>query len=130
MNSTLRLGGAAAAGEIGISLSPDPIPEETIFVRSDHYAFVRQGVPAIMLSTGVLNGGEKAFADFLATQYHQPSDDLALPIRWDQGARFAELNWRVMQHIANAPEPPRWYRDDYFGDLFAPSAPKAAPARP
>jgi hypothetical protein len=117
---------AAAAGEMGVTVSPDPIPQETIFVRSDHYEYVKQGVPAIMLSTGVLNGGDKAFADFLATQYHQPSDDLSLPIHWEAGARFAELNWRVMERIANAAEPPRWYRGDYFGDLFAPAAPKAA----
>ncbi len=120
---------AAAAGEMGVSLTPDPIPQETIFVRSDHYEYVKQGVPAIMLSTGVMNGGDKAFADFLATQYHQPSDDLALPIHWQAGARFAELNWRVMERIANADVPPRWYEGDYFGDLFAPNAPRApAPA--
>lgn len=120
---------AAAAGEMGVSLSPDPIPQETIFVRSDHYEYVKQGVPAIMLSTGVMNGGDKAFADFLATQYHQPSDDLSLPIHWQAGARFAELNWRIMNHIANAAEPPRWYEGDYFGDLFAPAAPRAPAPR-
>jgi hypothetical protein len=118
---------AAAAKDMGLKVSPDPMPEETIFVRSDHYMYVKQGVPAIMLTTGVLNGGDKAFRDFLATQYHQPSDDLSLPIHWDAGARFAELNWRVMERMANAAEPPRWYRGDYFGDLFAPRAPKVAP---
>ena len=116
---------AAAAGEMGVSVSPDPMPEQTIFVRSDHYEYVKQGVPAIMLTTGVLNGGDKAFADFLATQYHQPSDDLSLPIHWQAGARFAEINWRVMKRIANAAAPPRWYEGDYFGDMFAPAAPKA-----
>lgn len=120
---------AAAAGEMGVAVSPDPIPEETIFVRSDHWEYVKAGVPAIMLSTGVLNGGDKAFADFLATQYHQPSDDLSLPINWQAGARFAELNWRVMERIANAAEAPRWYQGDYFGEMFAPNAPKAAASR-
>lgn len=117
---------AAGAADMGIALTPDPIPEETIFVRSDHYEFVKAGVPAVMLSTGVRNGGDKAFADFLATQYHQPSDDLSLPIDWTAGARFAELNWRIMERIANAVEPPRWYSGDYFGDLYAPSAAKVA----
>ncbi len=120
---------ADAAREMNVAVSPDPIPEETIFVRSDHYEYVKQGVPAIMLSTGVLGGGDKAFAQFLATQYHQPSDDMSLPIHWQAGARFAELNWRVMERIANAAEPPRWYQGDYFGDLFAPGAPKAPAPR-
>jgi hypothetical protein len=128
-HSTIAAFVAAAAGEMGVTLSPDPIPQETIFVRSDHYEYVKQGVPAIMLSTGVLNGGDKAFAEFLATQYHQPSDDLSLPIHWQAGARFAELNWRIMERIANAAEPPRWYAGDYFGEMYAPAAPKAAAPR-
>lgn len=49
-----------------------------------------------------------------------------LPIHWDQGARFAELNWRIMERIANAADVPRWYQGDFFGDRFAPEAPKVA----
>lgn len=115
---------AAAAAEMGVKLSPDPIPEETIFVRSDHYAFVQKGVPAIMLATGYGGEGAAAWGKFLATNYHQPSDDMSLPIHWDQGARFAQLNWRIMERIANSPDLPRWYKDDFFGDRFAPTAPK------
>lgn len=110
---------AAAAGEMGIKLSPDPVPEETIFVRSDHYAFVQSGVPAIALSTGYGGDGAAAWGKFLSTNYHQPSDDMDLPILWAQGARFAELNWRIMESIANAKDAPRWYRGDFFGDRFA-----------
>ena len=120
---------AAAAREMGIAVTPDPRPEETIFVRSDHYSYVKQGVPAIMLTTGELNGGAEAYAHFLATNYHQPSDDLAQPLNWQAGARFAELNWRIMELIANSPQPPRWYQGDYFGDLFAAGAPRAARPR-
>lgn len=117
---------AAAASEMGVKLSPDPLPEETIFVRSDHYAFVQKGVPAIMLATGFGGEGAAAWGKFLATNYHQPSDDMSLPIHWNQGARFAELNWRIMERIANAPDVPRWYHGDFFGDRFAPAAPKIA----
>ena len=31
-----------AAGELGIGLSPDPMPEQAIFTRSDHYNFVKK----------------------------------------------------------------------------------------
>lgn len=116
----------AAARDMGVKLSPDPTPEETIFVRSDHYAFVQKGVPAIMLATGYGGEGAAAWGKFLSTNYHQPSDDMKLPIRWGQGARFAALNWRIMERIANATEVPRWYQGDFFGNRFAPNAPKVS----
>ncbi len=110
---------------MGITLSPDPMPEQTIFVRSDHYAMAKAGVPAVMLATGMANGGDKAWASFLSTQYHQPSDDLTLPIHWNAGAKFAELNYRAIRILADSQEPARWYEGDYFGRVFAPKAAKA-----
>ena len=125
-HSSLATFVSAAAADMGLKLSPDPIPEETIFVRSDHYAFVQKGVPAILLATGYGGEGAAARGKFMSTNYHQPSDDMNLPIHWDQGARFAELNWRIMERIANAADVPRWYQGDFFGDRFAPEAPKVA----
>lgn len=99
-HSTLDRAFREAGRAMGIELSPDPMPEQAIFVRSDHYPFAKQGVPAVMLATGMKNGGQA-------------------------GARFAELNYRAVRILADAPQPPRWYAADYFGNLFAPSAPKA-----
>ena len=42
-----------AARDVGVELSPDPFPEEDAFVRSDQYAFVRAGIPALYLDGGV-----------------------------------------------------------------------------
>jgi Zn-dependent M28 family amino/carboxypeptidase len=125
-HSTLDRAFRAAGADMGIGLSPDPMPEQAIFVRSDHYSLAKVGVPAVMLATGMQNGGQVAWSSFLSTQYHHPSDDLSLPIRWDAGARFAELNYRAVRILADAPEAPRWYAGDYFGNLFAPAAPKVA----
>jgi hypothetical protein len=83
-------------------------------------------VPAVMLATGMANGGEVAWGTFLASHYHQPSDDLSQPILWNAGAKFAELNYRVVRELANADTPPRWYGNDFFGDLYAGNAPKVA----
>ena len=94
-------------------------------MRSDHYTMVKQGVPAVMLATGMANGGDKAWATYLSTHYHRPSDDLSLPIVWSAGARFAEFNYRAVKALADADDRPRWYANDYFGDLFAPKAVKA-----
>ena len=124
-HSTLKGVFEKTAAAMGLTLSPDPMPEQAIFVRSDHYAMVKQGVPAVMLATGMANGGDKAWATYLSTHYHRPSDDLSLPIVWSAGARFAEFNYRAVKALADADGRPRWYANDYFGDLFAPKAVKA-----
>jgi hypothetical protein len=123
-HSTLESVFQRIAASMNVTLSPDPMPEQSIFVRSDHYAMVKVGVPAVMLATGMANGGKEAWARFLATNYHQPSDDLSQPIVWRAGARFAELNYRVVRALADADARAQWYDHDYFGDLFAAKAAK------
>ena len=56
-HSTVGEAVARAAAKTGLTLSPDFMPEENVFVRSDHYSFVKQGVPSVMLATGVKNDG-------------------------------------------------------------------------
>ena len=109
---------ARAAGRVGIGLSPDPLPEEGLFTRSDHYRFVEQGVPSVFLMTGFKNGGEKGFKDFLATHYHKPNDDLNQPINYQAGARFALVNYEIARELADAPARPTWNKGDFFGTLF------------
>lgn len=125
-HSTLGPIVAKAVAPMGVTLSPDPMPQETIFVRSDHYMFVKQGVPAVFLATGYANGGEKAWGDFLGGAYHHPGDDMSQKIDWQAGARFAEANYRITRAMADGDAPPRWFASDFFGDLFAPQATKAA----
>lgn len=107
-----------AAASMGVKLSPDPVPEENIFVRSDHYSFVKQGVPSVFLIVGFENGGGDIFRKFLATHYHAPTDDISLPILYDQGARFTELNYRIARALADAEEAPVWNKGDFFGETF------------
>ena len=114
-----------AAARMGVALSPDPLPQEGLFTRSDHYKFVLQGVPSVFLMTGFANGGREGFTDFLAHHYHSPSDDLSQPIDWRAGARFARLNYLIAREIADAPQAPRWYRGSFFGDAFGGNQPRA-----
>lgn len=124
-HSTLGPIVARAVAPMGVKLAPDPMPQETIFVRSDHYMFVKQGVPAVFLATGYANGGEKAWGEFLGGAYHHPGDDMTQKIDWNAGARFAEANYRITRAMADGDAPPRWFAKDFFGDLFAPQAEKA-----
>ena len=80
----------------GSRLSPDPLPEEGLFTRSDHYKFVRAGVPSVFLMTGFAGEGAREFRRFLDTRYHSPSDDLsqAVPLAGRGALRPAELSDR------------------------------------
>jgi len=123
-HSTIAPAIAEAAKAMGVKVSPDPMPDEAIFVRSDHYPFVKRGVPAILLMTGYANGGESKWKEFFASTYHNTSDDLSQPIRWDQGARYAELNYRIARELADSDQRASWYEGDYFGETLAPGQPK------
>jgi hypothetical protein len=124
-HSTIARFVAEAAAPMQIKLSPDPMPEQGVFTRSDHYQFVRQGVPAVFLATGMANGGEKFWNEYLEGTYHSPRDDISQAIDWDAAARFSEVNYRITRAIADSDTPPLWYAGDYFGDEFAPQAPRA-----
>jgi hypothetical protein len=116
---------ARATSGAGVRSSPDPMPEQGLFTRSDHYSFVKEGVPSVFLVTGFANGGEKHFREYLERHYHRPSDQLDLPIHWEAAARFARINYLITRAIADAPERPLWYSESLFGSAFAPKEPKA-----
>lgn len=125
-HSSLKTALDAAAKEIGVTLSPDPFPEDVVFVRSDQYAFIRAGIPAIYLTGGMLSAdGERdpklALRKFLRDHYHQPSDEATLPIAWGDALRLAKLNARLGRLVGDAGERPRWNAGDFFGDRFAPA---------
>lgn len=116
----------------GVTLSPDPVPQEGLFTRSDHYMFVQEGIPAVFLATGWKGPGKAAFEDFLANHYHRVSDEIDLPFDWKAAAKFARINYEIGRELADAPDAPRWYEGSYFGDKFAPKqskAPKGAATR-
>lgn len=116
-----------ATGRVGVALSGDPLPEEGLFTRSDHYRFVEQGIPSVFLMTGFQNGGEKAFTTFLKGNYHHPGDDLNQPIDYQAAAKFALVNYEIARELANQPARPVWKTGDFFGNMFAPKGhPSAA----
>lgn len=118
--STLGPAVTRAGARMGVKLSPDPLPDEGLFTRSDHFRFVERGVPSVFLMTGFENGGQAAFTAFLRDNYHKPSDDLAQPIDYAVGAKFARLNYEIARELADANEKPTWNKGDFFGELFRP----------
>ncbi|HEX4854308.1 M28 family metallopeptidase [Arenimonas sp.] len=123
-HSTLEADVQAAAAQLGVGLTPDPKPEEVVFVRSDQYAFVRQGIPAVYLDAGIKarNPDVDALAlyeDFLTGHYHQPSDETNLSIHYPSAAMLARLNAEIGRRVGNADTRPAWKEGDFFGKTFA-----------
>ena len=115
--STLEQPVLNAAETHGLSLSPDPVPEEGIFTRSDHYMFVKQGVPAVFLIPGFADGGEEEQAVFRKNHYHQPSDEIEL-VDFEALRRFTNVKADIARNIANMDERPVWNAGDFFGTTF------------
>ena len=123
-HSSLEATVEAAIEAEGFELTPDPMPEENIFRRSDQYSFVRKGVPATFLVPGYTSmdpdiDGEAVVKDHRKHHYHQPSDDLSRPVDWDSAVRFARANARIGYAIANDDARPTWNEGDFFGEMFA-----------
>jgi hypothetical protein len=121
-HSTLDSTVARVARRMGVSIAPDPFPQEVFFIRSDQYSFVRRGVPALFPFLGMRSDsgvdGAARFKDWLATRYHTPQDDVDQPMDLEAGAKNAQLEFLVGLEIANADERPRWKPGDFFGRTF------------
>lgn len=122
-HSDMKASVTEAANNAGIELSPDPWPEQALFTRSDHYAFVKQGVPSVFLVPGLKSkdpevDGSKVFGQFLSTNYHKPSDDVNQDFNWDAARTFAEVNAQIGHTLATQEKAPSWNEGDFFGKTF------------
>jgi Zn-dependent M28 family amino/carboxypeptidase len=95
----------------GMILTADPLPEEGVFYRSDHYAFVQKGVPSLML----LGGPEGETAKWImraqawmATDYHQPGDVVKPDWNWDGARTVSVIGMLIGTRVANQEAMPRW----------------------
>lgn len=112
-----------AAAFLGVKISPDPIPEQTVFMRSDHFSFVRQGIPALFIKSGSETGnpnldGTKLNLDWRATIYHTPQDDMNQPFDFNSAAKHAQLQFLIAYLTAQSDQRPTWNQGDFFGTKF------------
>jgi len=114
-----------AAARLGLSESPDPVPEEVVFIRSDQYSFVKQGVPAIFPVAGLKSDDPKIkpseiFKNWEETRYHQPQDDMDQPgLDFDAAAKYARFVFLCGFMITEDPQRPTWNKGDFFGEHYA-----------
>jgi len=101
----------------GVIVTADPMPEENAFVRSDHYAFVKKGVPALML----LGGPEgdptlwiPRMKKWLESDYHSPSDTIKPDWDWTGPQTVAQVGLVIGLRVANAEAMPAWKASSPF----------------
>jgi Zn-dependent M28 family amino/carboxypeptidase len=113
-----------AAERMGLSVSPDEQPEQVIFIRSDQYAFVKQGIPAMMVDAGDKSNNpaiqpqkiEQAWKEKI---YHSPQDNMNQPgLDFASGVKFAQFNFLCGYLIAQQTARPTWNSKDFFGDHY------------
>jgi Zn-dependent M28 family amino/carboxypeptidase len=113
-----------AARAVGLAPTPDPSPEEVVFIRSDQFSFVRGGVPAVfpvLAGAGRVAPGDSLspLARWRRTIYHSPQDEMGQPMHFESGAKFIRMQFVLGHEVANAASRPSWNRGDFFGDTFA-----------
>jgi Zn-dependent M28 family amino/carboxypeptidase len=109
-----------AAALAGLEVVPDPLPAEVVFVRSDQFSFVKQGVPAVFpvsANDGSAEGTAEV-ARWRTDHYHSPNDDMAQPFDWPSGAKFTSMAFWAAWLAADTPQAPRWNPGDFFGSRF------------
>ncbi len=124
--STLESAVARTAKELGIRVSPDPVPELALFIRSDQFSFVKKGIPSTFLFSG-FDAGEKdgraQLMDWMANVHQTPRDDMDQAFDFEAAADLARVTMLVVTDVANAEERPRWNAGDFFGERFGREGP-------
>lgn len=100
----------------GITVLPDPEPEQNRFVRSDQYSFIRQGIPALAFKVGYRTGTpeEKVWQSWVRDHYHKLSDDITQPVNFGTAAAFNELYADLAIRLANRKTKPAWRKNSFF----------------
>jgi Zn-dependent M28 family amino/carboxypeptidase len=111
---------AAVAKSLSITPAPDPEPKRNVFIRSDQYSFIREGIPSVMIAIGYAKGSpeEQIVHQWLAKRYHAPSDDLNQPIDKKAAGEFDIVVAKLLERVANRDQRPRW-KDSSFFKRFA-----------
>jgi Zn-dependent M28 family amino/carboxypeptidase len=109
----LVLAAAAAQGRSVRVVTEDPAGG---FFRSDHFNFVKKGVPTVLCGGGgeVIDKARQAAKPKRYT-YHQPNDEYREE-EWDFDGAMENLNlmFSIGLMIANQDEMPKWAKDADF----------------
>jgi hypothetical protein len=127
-HSSLKDAANEAAERLNLTVSPDPMPQQVIFIRSDQYSFVKQGIPSVFPVPGFKSDDPKInpealFGNWEQTRYHQPQDDMDQPgLDFDAAVKYARFVFLCGWTISQQTERPHWNSGDFFGEHYAKNA--------
>jgi len=110
---------APIAEQQGRVLVEENNPAGGYYFRSDHFNFVKAGVPALYAKGGIdlldggVEAGKMAAADY-AARYHQPSDEVHPGWKVDGVVQDLQALYEVGQVLANDELWPDWYEGNPF----------------
>ncbi len=110
----------AAALLQGRAVTPDPMPEQGFYYRSDSFSFAEAGVPALYAKGGFDDAargpvwGRAQYDDYMTHRYRQPADQYSAD--WDVRGALDDLTlyYNVGNRVARTRRFPRWYPNSEF----------------
>jgi Zn-dependent M28 family amino/carboxypeptidase len=129
--STLDQTLAAVAALQGRVVTDEAFPDRGAYYRSDQFSFARVGVPGLYFKSGVdyigrePGWGVRVTNEWVASHYHQPSDQLTPEWNFDGMIEDTRLGFLAGLAVAQADRMPTWMPGDEFARLR--EAPAAGP---
>jgi hypothetical protein len=115
--STLGADARAVAAAQGLAMAKDPLPDRNVFIRTDQFSFVREGVPALAFKFGFAKDTPQFQIehDWRANRYHAPSDDLQQPgVMIEEAVKLDAYVAALILKVANADARPDWLPTSIF----------------
>lgn len=114
--SSLGKDAEAISAAMALPIVPDPFPNRNVFIRSDQYAFIREGIPALFFKYGFKAGTPEADVEkaWRANIYHSPFDDANQPVMPAETVKLNDYVAAVAMRVANAKARPAWNADSFF----------------
>jgi Zn-dependent M28 family amino/carboxypeptidase len=119
-NTDLEEYARAAALLQGREVTPEPEPQQGVYLQSDNFSFAKAGVPALYAKGGLDDTargpvwGRARLDDYMAHRYRQPSDQYSPD--WDVRGALDDLRlyYEVGNRVAHTGRFPRWYPNSEF----------------
>jgi len=114
--STLGADARAVAAAQGLEMAPDPLPDRNVFIRTDQFSFVREGIPALAFKFGFAKDTPEFQIehDWRANRYHAPSDDLDQPVMKEEAVRLDDYVAALAARVADEDARPQWLPTSAF----------------
>lgn len=101
-------------------VTPDPLPQNGYFYRSDHISYAKKGIPMLYADGGedLVEGGKAAgqmlSSEYTQLRYHKPQDEYSE--NWVLTGMEEDINalFEVGKIIANSDDWPTWYAGNEF----------------